>query len=167
MNDIIQKLKSNKKVFENLLHGLSSSDYSWREREGKWNLCEIVCHLYDEEREDFRARVESVLTDPFKSFAPIDPQAWVSERKYNEQNYDKMLTKFLQERDNTIAWLNELKNPAWNNAFIHPKKGPVSAHFLLVNWLAHDYLHIRQIIRVQYHHLQFSTSMNLDYAGDW
>lgn len=167
LNYYIHLLSANRAVFEDLFRGLPEVDYSWREREEKWNLKEVVCHLYDEEREDFRARIQSVFADPSKSFTPIDPQAWVKERNYDQQDYEQVLTKFLNERDNSISWLKSLKNPEWNNAFIHPKKGPVSARFLLVNWLAHDYLHIRQIIRIKYHHLQFSTAMSLDYAGDW
>jgi len=162
-----ENLALNKQVFKDLLSGLSSAEYNWHEREGKWNLLQVVCHLYDEEREDFRARIKSVFEDPTKHFAPIDPVAWVTERYYATQDYPTMLDKFLTERDASIVWLKSLHNPDWDSAYEHPKKGPVSARFLLANWLAHDYLHIRQIIRIKYHHLQFQSGQNLEYAGDW
>jgi hypothetical protein len=38
---------------------------------------------------------------------------------------------------------------------------------LISNWLAHDYLHIRQINRYCYEMLQQNTRQNLKYAGDW
>lgn len=33
------------------------------------------------------------------------------------------------------------------------------------NWLAHDYLHMRQIIKYQY--LKEKTNIDLQYAGNW
>lgn len=167
LNYYIHSLSANKAVFENLFHGLPEVEYNWREREGKWNLLEVVCHLYDEEREDFRARVKSVLEYPELHFPKIDPVAWVTERNYAGQDYQSMLSKFLQERDASIAWLSNLKNPEWENAYDHPKVGPITARFLLANWVAHDYLHIRQINRIKYHYLQFHSGQSLDYAGEW
>jgi hypothetical protein len=45
--------------------------------------------------------------------------------------------------------------------------GRLSAGTFLSNWLAHDYLHIRQIIRLKYQYLQRQTRESLDYAGAW
>jgi len=167
MNFEFSELNTNKKVFEMLFTGISKEVVAWREREGKWNLLEILCHLYDEEREDFRARLQSVLEHPEMPFKPIDPVQWVTERNYAEQDYRKMLEKFLQEREISVAWLTALKNPQWENAYEHPKVGPISGRFILANWLAHDYLHIRQITRVKYQYLLFQSGQGLDYAGKW
>jgi len=167
MKEELAALKRNKGVIENLLSGLTKEQYTWREREEKWNLLEVICHLYDEEREDFRARIESVLSNPEKPFEKIDPVSWVSSRKYGDQDFEKMISKFLSERDQSLTWLSNLQNPKWDNFYRHPKVGPVSARFLLVNWVAHDYLHIRQITRVQYNYLQYYSGQGLDYAGEW
>jgi len=43
----------------------------------------------------------------------------------------------------------------------------MSAKFILANWLAHDYLHIRQITRLKYDYLQDIPNENLSYAGNW
>jgi hypothetical protein len=37
----------------------------------------------------------------------------------------------------------------------------------LHNWLAHDYLHIRQIIRIKYDYLKKTSGEILLYAGEW
>lgn len=163
----INKLRTNRNAFEQLLSGLDREEYNWREREVKWSLIEVVCHLHDEEIEDFRARVKSVLDTPEKSFVQIDPAGWVAERKYADQDFHRILAAFLAERDKSIEWLSSLTDPKWDNAYNHPKVGPVSARFLLTNWLAHDYLHIRQIIRINYNYLHFYSGHNLDYAGEW
>ncbi|MBX7047053.1 MAG: DinB family protein [Ignavibacteria bacterium] len=164
---IIDELERNKSVFKSLLENLPPEIYLRRMSEGKWNLLEILCHLYDEEREDFRARVFSVLENPEANLSPIDPQGWVSSRNYASQNYNDKLNDFLEERSHSLKMLRELKNPKWENIHIHPKLGAVSAKMFFVNWLAHDYLHIRQITKLKYEFLKASEGESLSYAGEW
>jgi hypothetical protein len=74
-------------------------------------LLEIICHLYNEEREDFRARIQSILENPTVRLLPISPVKWVTEREYIKQGFDKKLAAFLEERTASIAWLNNLDHP--------------------------------------------------------
>ena len=163
---IINKLESNSKEFQLVLSGLSKEEYLWKPKPEKWCALEVVCHLHDEEREDFRERVKLVLDSPETPFRKIDPVAWVAERKYMEQDFEFMLSQFLAERAETVKWLRGLKEPWWDNAYIHPKVGPVTARLLLTNWLAHDYLHFRQILKLKYGFLKADSGEKLDYAGD-
>lgn len=163
----IATLAQNRAVFKNLLENQTAAAYRYRPYPEHWCLLEIVCHLYDEEREDFRQRVRTTLESPGKYPPPIDPQAWVNERAYVQQDYDSKVQAFLEERSTSIKWLKSLKNPQWSNAYEHSELGMVSAHHFLSNWLAHDYLHIRQITRVKYSFLQVMTGESLKYAGDW
>lgn len=163
---VIEEFTKNKNAFKELLYGLSKDFYLWKESQDKWCLLEIVCHLYDEEREDFRARIKHVLENPDLPFKPIDPINWVKIRKYVEQDYNIVLQNFLFERDTSIKWLKSLSDPKWDNVNKHPK-GNMSAKMLLVNWLAHDYLHLKQIIKLKYDYLKVETNENLLYAGDW
>lgn len=164
---IIVLLEKNKKVFQSLFEDLPSEIYRWQPESGKWSLLEILCHLFDEECEDFRARVKSVLENPGKPFTPIKPQQWVHERKYMEENYSEKLEQFLEERETSVKWLKSLQNPNWQNTYQHPELGPMSAHLFLNNWLAHDYHHIRQINQNYYLYLKERVSTPLDYAGKW
>ena len=164
---IINKLENNGKEFAVAMAGLSKEEIAWKPAPEKWCLLEVVCHLHDEEREDFRARLKQVLDDPQKPFASIDPVKWVTERNYMEQDFEYMLSQFLTERGESLKWLRQLKEPKWDNAYVHPKFGPLSAKFLLSNWLTHDYLHFRQILKLKYDFLKFSSEQNLDYAGNW
>lgn len=164
---IYQELERNAEVIRHLLTGLTAEEYTWRTAEGKWNLLDVICHLYDEEQEDFRARVASILEDPTKALTPIDPANWPELRKYQEEDFEQRILDFVEERKNSLIWLRSLENPNWDNAFQHPKVGPVSAKLILDNWLAHDLLHIRQIIRIKYEYLKGHTKNPLDYAGEW
>lgn len=139
----------------------------WRSSPGKWCLLEIVCHLFDEECEDFRVRVKHTLEKPSEPLTPFDPVAWVIERDYISKNYEDRLEAFLAERMTSVKWLKSLTSVNWEQGIVHPKLGKLSAELFLTNWLAHDYLHIRQIIKYQYNYLKEQTNVDLNYAGDW
>jgi len=164
---IIDNLSDNVEIFITLLHNKSKTEYLWKPESQKWCLLEIICHLYDEEREDFRARVKCTLETPGQHPPPINPVGWVTDRKYIDQDYELMVNKFLNERRNSSKWLNSLKNPLWKNSYEHPKLGVLTAEHFLVNWLAHDIFHFRQIIRLQFQYLKFTSGNDLSYAGTW
>jgi hypothetical protein len=164
---IIREMAENAKVFKALLSRVPKEIYLWRPAPAKWCLLEIVCHLYDEEREDFRARTKQALEEPGPKWQTIKPVDWVTERKYIEQDYEKKISDFLAERAESVKWLQSLSDPDWKSAIIHPKVGALPAELFLTNWLAHDYLHFRQITRTKYLYLKFQDSdIPLDYAGD-
>lgn len=164
---MLHSLQRHQQIFAGLLSNLSPEQVNWRPEPGKWNLLEVACHLLDEEREDFRARVKSILEDPSRPLSPIDPEGWVTSRKYAEQDFGKTVTGFLNEREASVAWLKSLTDPQWDNTYQHPKLGPMSARLFLTNWVAHDLLHIRQITRMHYQYLAANTDISLDYAGKW
>lgn len=166
-NKVNQELIRNKFVFKELLSGLSEEEYLWKQNPDKWCLLEIICHLYDEEREDFRTRTKQVLESPEIPLPKIDPVGWVKERNYLHQNFSQKLNAFLSEREQSIKWLDSLENPNWGNTHNHPKLGKMTAKLFLSNWLAHDYLHIRQITRLKFDYLKFKSGGDLSYAGNW
>jgi hypothetical protein len=164
---VINGLAANAAVFKALLSGVPKETYMWRPAPEKWCLLDIACHLYDEEREDFGARTKQALLDPNGPWVKIDPVAWVTERKYAEQDYEKKVAEFLAEREKSVQWLRSLGNADWSSALNHPKVGPLKAELFLTNWLAHDYLHFRQITRTKYLYLKSqSGDIPLDYAGE-
>ncbi|MEO8665612.1 MAG: DinB family protein [Ignavibacteria bacterium] len=163
-NFAIENLSRNGNVFKELFSGIPEEEYLWRPQPEKWCLLEIVCHLYDEEQYDFRARTKHVLDNIQMSPPAIDPEGWVKSRNYIDQNYDETLEKFLNERKRSIEWLTSLKDPQWKNEYVH-KLGPMSAEFFLANWLAHDLLHFRQIISLLYNYTRYKTGVDVEYAG--
>lgn len=167
MNEIIEQLHKNKNVFYNLLKDENKIIFSWKPSAERWSLLEIVCHLFDEERNDFRFRVQWVLNKPHQIPPPIDPQGWVKKHNYIEQDYNTMLEKFIIERTHSISWLKTLENVNWNNSFEHSKLGTLTAKHFITNWLAHDYLHIKQILKLKYDYLKHQSGESLDYAGVW
>ena len=165
--EIFNKLEQNGLVFKQLLSGIEPDEYLWKQSQDKWCMLEIICHLYDEECEDFRIRLRYVLEDPDRDPPKINPVAWVRERSYLAQNFTEVLLNFEKERRESVKWLRSLQNPKWSNAYEHRKFGNMSGHMYLSNWLAHDFLHIKQITRLKYDYLKFITGESLVYAGEW
>jgi hypothetical protein len=78
-----------------------------------------------------------------------------------------MLFKFLKQRKVSVEYLRSLKNAPWKNAYKHSSLGEMSAELFLANWLAHDHLHIRQIMKLKYDFLKEVSGQDLSYAGNW
>ncbi len=164
---LIQQLESNAYVFSNLLSNKSLEEIQFKPEPNSWNMLEIICHLVDEEKEDFRMRLKTVLETPGSFPPPIDPEGWPTDRNYLDKDFQEKLDEFLQERKISIDWLQSIDHFAWENSYNHVKLGPLSAKLFLSNWLAHDYLHIRQITRLHHQYLKVLSGEDLSYAGTW
>ena len=164
---IASELERNIGVFSALLQDTDKNEQVFREATGKWSLLENLCHLVDEEKEDFRKRVKSVLDSPNKALNLIDPEGWVKQRNYQNQNFKAKLNEWVSERKQSVKWLYGLHNPPWDNTFHHPRLGKMSAWLFLCNWLSHDYHHIRQINTIKRAYLEKHCGVGLDYAGSW
>lgn len=141
----INTLVSHKNVFRNLFIVDKGFDVRWKSEPGKWSLLEIVNHLWDEEKDDFRTRLRLTLSQKGEDWPPIDPEGWVRERDYNNRDYLESVKGFLSEREKSIKWLRGLENPDWDVFSEHPVMGKIRAGDLFSAWVAHDVYHMRQI----------------------
>lgn len=161
------RLSANRGVFESLMKDVGLEQARWKPSLNKWSMLEVINHLYDEEREDFRLRLGLVLADPAQAWPPIDPPNWVTTGGYNERDPVTSLNNFLAEREKSLSWLKQLSAPNLQNRYEHAT-GPITAGDLLASWLAHDFLHIRQLARL---HWQYVGSLvdpyRTTYAGPW
>ncbi len=139
----------------------------WKPDPDSWSILEVVNHLGDEEREDFRARLSYILDQTQPMPAPIHPSAWVIERSYNTRDLQESLDRFLRERKSSLAWLNSLNSPDLGAAIEAPF-GRLTAGNMLHSWVAHDLLHLRQLVELRYAYLmQQALPYDIAYAGDW
>lgn len=163
----IDRLSHNAGVFKSFLTDISPEQARWKPSPDKWSLVEVVNHLYDEERDDFRTRLDHVLHHPGKTWPPIDPPRWAIEREYIKRELAASVENFLAERTKSIAWLRELSSPDLSASY-ELGQVPRSAGDLLVSWLAHDLIHIRQMTRLHFEYLTaVSRPFSPDYAGVW
>ena len=164
----INQLQHNLPVIRSMVAGVADEQARWKPNAESWSILEVINHYYDEEREDFRQRIDYLLHKPGEEAPPIDPQGWVTARAYNERELVPSLQNFLDERNQSVAWLHNLRNPDWSASYTHPAGFTITAYDFLVNWAAHDLLHLRQLIELHYawHRHQVGET-SLAYAGDW
>lgn len=60
----IERLSTNRHVISGLATTVSLEQARWKPSPAKWSILEVINHLYDEEREDFRQRLGLVLNNP-------------------------------------------------------------------------------------------------------
>jgi uncharacterized damage-inducible protein DinB len=158
----------NAEVITALVKGVSLEQARWKPSADGWSILEVVNHLYDEEREDFRQRLDLLLFQPEAEFPPIDPNGWITLRHYNERDLAVSLTNFLQERQNSLAWLRGLLEPDWESGRMAPWGSKIRAGDILAAWLAHDFLHMRQLNELHYKYWQeTAVAYDIRYAGEW
>jgi hypothetical protein len=168
VNDAITRLSQSAETIQSLVHHVSREQAVWKPSMKEWSILEVVSHLTDEEREDFRTRFDLTLNNPTATWPGINPQAWVTERGYNTRDLSESLESFLLERDKSITWLKGLASPDLEQVHAHRSFGNIRAGDLLASWVAHDLLHIRQLTRLQYQWLQMMVKpYAVDYAGGW
>lgn len=154
-------------AIRSLVDGVDAVQARWKPDETSWSILEVICHLYDEEREDFRTRLDFLLHRPGEIAPPIDPQGWVSARNYNARELPASLEAFLTEREQSITWLSSLKSPDFDS-FIEGPFPRMSAGDMLAAWVSHDLLHLRQLVELKYAYSRLLTAPYVpDYAGDW
>lgn len=151
-----------------LVQGIPGRQARWKPDADSWSILEVVNHLWDEEREDFRVRLDYTLHRPGETWPPIDPGGWVTERQYNQRELEPSLEGFLSEREASLAWLRQLSAPHWETSYHEASFEPVKAGDLLAAWVAHDLLHMRQLVEL---HWAYTTDLlqpyEVQYAGTW
>jgi hypothetical protein len=165
---LVHRLEADVVAFRALLSGVEAAQACRKPDPERWSILEVVNHLYDEEREDFRTRLDLTLHRPADPWPGIDPAGWVVARRYAERDFPSSVEAFLGERELSLQWLRGLADPAWEQIHTHPVFGALRAGDLLASWVAHDLLHLRQLIRLHYDHaMALSSPFSGGYAGDW
>ena len=166
-NLLYEELTNSTEMIRVLLSGISQEEAQFKSAPETWSILEVICHLYDEEREDFREHLDFILHRQNEEWHQINPQAWVTERKYNQQNFHEMREKFFDERENSLGWLHDLTSTDWDKTYTS-EFGTMIAGEMFASWIAHDNLHIRQLVELRRARIQNITRpFAIGYAGDW
>ena len=164
---LYQELQNSTEMIRALLSGVTQEEAQVKPNPDSWSILEVICHLYDEEREDFREHVDFILHRQQEEWHQIDPQAWVTQRNYNEQDFVEMQRKFFAERHHSLEWLMEMSNADWDTVFTS-QYGSTTAGEMFACWVAHDNLHTRQLVELRRVRIENMTKRyNLEYAGEW
>ena len=166
---LFDRLRANAHVVDALTRGVSDEQARWKPTAEEWSILEVVNHLADEEVEDFRLRLDLTLHRPGEAWPAIDPKAWATERRYNSRDLVESTETFQSRRARSLKWLTGLERPDWTNSSEHERLGKLSAGDLMVSWVSHDLIHIRQLNRLhrQYLVIEAFAEQSPDYAGPW
>ncbi|HXF60964.1 MAG TPA: DinB family protein [Caldilineaceae bacterium] len=164
----VERFRHNAQAIAALAAGVDQEQARWKPAPDQWSILEVINHLYDEEREDFRTRLDLTLHQPETPWPAIDPQGWVASRHYNGRDLAESLAAFRREREASLAWLAGLKSPDWEIGRRHPAGFTLRAGDLLASWLAHDTLHLRQLAELHYqYHQHLAAPYDVAYAGQF
>lgn len=164
---VLSQMNSNAQAIRALVAGCSGHQARWKPDAASWSVLEVVNHLLDEEREDFRARLDLILHRGGEAWFRIDPEGWVTRRGYNQRELEPSLDGFLAAREESLAWLRGLGQVDWTMAYQAPF-GAIRAGDILASWLAHDLLHMRQLVELKWAYLvQAVEPYGVRYAGVW
>ncbi len=140
---------------------------TWKPDPENWSILEVLEHLLMEERLDFRRHLGTIYQKSQETPPEVDPEHWEKEKAKDQSSLAQILLDFKSERETSIAWLNALRDPDWE-ATISFEWGSLSAGDLLASWLAHDLLHLRQLVDLQYQWTaKESQPFAIEYAGQW
>jgi hypothetical protein len=167
LEQFTQQMARQAEAIRALVQGISDEQARWKPSPDEWSILEVINHLYDEEIEDFRTHLDLILHHPSDPWPRIDPQGWVTERQYNALEVAKSLDNFLDARKESLAWLEGLTSPNWEAAFQVPW-GQIAAGDMLASWVAHDLLHLRQLVELHRAYVvRLADPHKVDYAGPW
>jgi len=165
--NIISQMDTNAQVIRALVRGCSEQQARWKPDAASWSILEVINHLLDEEREDFRARIDLVLHRNEDAWFHMDPEGWVTERGYNQRELELSLQEFLAAREESLEWLRGLREVEWTKGYQAPF-GWIRAGDFLASWAAHDVLHMRQLVKLKWAYLvQAVEPYGVRYAGAW
>jgi hypothetical protein len=164
---LIEQLEINSRRIRAMVEGVSDEQAHWKPDAESWSILEVVNHLYDEERQDFRVRLDIILHRPGEAWPPIDPQGWVTERQYNQRNFEQSIENFLSERRDSLKWLKDLRGEDFTTSVPTPW-GSITAGDMFASWITHDSLHMRQLVELIHAWIvRISEPYSGDYAGEW
>jgi len=164
---LYHELVSSTEMIRSLLTEITQEESQIKPDAESWSILEVVCHLHDEEREDFREHLDFILHRQNEEWHRIDPETWVSEREYNKQNFTEIQEKFFAERWKSLEWLQGLSKANWETTYTS-QFGSVEAGEMFACWVAHDNLHVRQLTELRRKQVERITQpYDIQYAGDW
>jgi hypothetical protein len=168
IDEIIRQLTGNAQAMRALVQTISDEQAQWKPNPETWSMKEVMEHVYNEERIDFRKILKRMLND-----TPPPSGESRHEEYMPVASYRQALEGFIIEREASIKWLMALKSPDWKVTSQWPfgPEGIVttfSAGDVLLSWVEHDVLHLRQMIELQHAWNEKQASpYSLMYAGGW
>jgi hypothetical protein len=168
ITEFVIQFAANERTIRSLSANVPYAQSVWKPSPKEWSIVEVINHLCDEEKDDFRLRLDLLFHHPGTAWPLVEPEKWCVVRQYNERDLEDSLNDFSRERGTSLIWLAGLGDIDWGQTYAHPRLGDLAAGDILSSWLAHDYYHIRQLTRLHYQYAaKLTHPYSTTYAGEW
>jgi hypothetical protein len=162
MDSILRRLAANAQAMRALLESVPAEQAEWKPDADTWSLKETLEHIYNEERIDFRKHLREMFHDPPLPWERFEDSEWLK-----VESCAQGLRDFLAEREASLDYLRGLDHPDWELTIQTPWR-LLKAGDVLVSWVEHDFLHLRQLNEI--HHawnVHTAQPYSTEYAGGW
>jgi hypothetical protein len=163
LQSIARQLAANAHAIRALVRAIPEEQARWQSKPETWSITQVMEHLYNEERLDFRQHLKEMLHDPPQPWGAFHDE-WLSLKSCRQA-----LDAFLAEREASIAWLETLESTDWDvqtQATFVDETIALRAGDVLVSWVDHDFSHLRQVIALLHAwHKQKAAPYSTQYAG--
>ncbi len=159
--ETIRQLDSQGEAIRALAQTFTEEQAGWKPDADTWSLKEVMEHLYNEERLDFRRHLKGMFGEP-------KPPA----QRIEVESARQGLEGFMAERQASLAYLAALREPDWGVRkefrFGPSETMTLSTGDMLVSWVEHDILHLRQIVELMHAcNAREASADAVTYAGGW
>jgi hypothetical protein len=146
LEDALPVLRRTPATLDALLRDLGPAWTGADEGDGTWRPADVVGHLIDAERTNWRPRRHAILHGD-GTFPPFDRFAHLTANL--GRPLPELLDEFAAARRDSVRALDDLHlSPTdLQRTGQHPEFGAVTAAQLLATWVAHDLDHVVQIAR--------------------
>ena len=138
-------------LFERLpavLEGVDEADLRRPEREGKWSILEVICHMADAELMQ-AWRIRRVLTEDRPELSPMDQDVWAARLHHDETSLEDALELLRALRLANLRLARSLSDAELDRISWHAERGEESLRTILAVLAGHDAVHLDQIRRIR------------------
>jgi len=142
---LIEALQSTPPDLARLLRPLDAAAARWRPVADEWCIADVVAHLgYCEAPYLARLRRVAEQDNPFEPALLPDESAHDLARSLAD-----LLAAFVARRAATVAFLTSLDQRDWGRPLVHATIGPTKLRDQVQELVAHDNLHLEQIVALR------------------
>ena len=128
------------------IRGQSDTALSKRPDAKNWAANECICHLRDAE-EAFMQRFELIMAVNEPPLTGPTADRMAEDRQYLRNDAGDAIGAFRRRRDETLAFLKNLKPEQWQRGGVHPVRGRLAMEDFLTLMAWHDDNHLDQLKR--------------------
>jgi uncharacterized damage-inducible protein DinB len=144
----IDQLRKDLKIINSILSRTSPEEINtYRDGGEGWTVLQVLCHLCDYE-DIYFTRAGMTVEQDMPELPNPNPNELAIEHQYSRQDLQATYQKWVERRNEYLAFLDGLDESAWQKSAKHPVRGVMSVEDQVALTVWHDTNHIEQITRI-------------------